>query len=134
MAEIWDVKTEASIGKPLTGHTDKVFAAAFRPDGQRIVSGSLDKTVRIWDAKTGAPIGKLLQSYEDTARTVAFSPDGQRIVSSSGNKTVRSWDISWESLLDKACNQLRYHPNLNQPTTDVAREAKQTCEQYVWKR
>jgi WD40 repeat protein len=30
---------------------------AFSPDGRRIVSGSIDGTIRIWDAASGAPIG-----------------------------------------------------------------------------
>ena len=34
----------------LKGHTDTVWSAAFSPDGQRIVSGSFDKTLKIWDA------------------------------------------------------------------------------------
>jgi WD40 repeat protein len=33
----------------MEGHTDLVNSAAFSPDGEQIVSGSLDKTVRVWE-------------------------------------------------------------------------------------
>ena len=38
----------------LTGHDDSVWSVAFSPDGQRIVSGSNDKTLKIWDASEEA--------------------------------------------------------------------------------
>jgi phage terminase small subunit len=37
----------------LTGHTKAVNSAAFSHDGLRIVTGSVDGTVRVWDAHTG---------------------------------------------------------------------------------
>src|SRR5262249_11233582 len=37
----------------LEGHTRRVSQAAFSPDGQRIVTASLDKTARVWNAATG---------------------------------------------------------------------------------
>jgi WD40 repeat protein len=37
-----------------TGHIGGVKSVCFSPDGNRIVSGSYDKTVRIWNAVTGA--------------------------------------------------------------------------------
>ena len=61
---IWDANTGAEIGDPLHGHDDPIYSVAFSPDGTRIVSGSLDETVRIWDATGRAQ----LQSYDHSVR------------------------------------------------------------------
>src|SRR5262249_9059797 len=37
----------------LQGHTGPVLSVVFSPDGKRLASGSLDKTVEVWDAQTG---------------------------------------------------------------------------------
>ena len=39
----------------LTGHSVDVSSIAFSPDGKRIVSGSLDFTVRVWNLPSLAP-------------------------------------------------------------------------------
>ena len=69
-----------------------MYSVAFSPDGQRIVSGSDDSTVRVWDAATGQPVGQPLTGHTGAVTSVAFSPDGKRIVSGSCDKTVRLWD------------------------------------------
>ena len=49
--EFWD----AAKGIELTtfrGHSGSVYAVAWSPDGQRIASGSEDRTIKIWDATT----------------------------------------------------------------------------------
>jgi len=83
----------------LEGHESSVKSVAFSPDGQRIVSGSEDNTLRLWDANTGAAIGQPLEGHgadEDFSGviSVAFSPDGQRIVSGGFDKTLRLWDAN----------------------------------------
>ena len=221
------------------GHADRVESLAFSPDGQHIVSGSQDGTVRLWDAESLRPIGEPMRMQKSAAKFVSFSPDGKHVIGRSVDGIVRVWDaqndvtnqelhddinnitrsrlgitrltsigfsndsqyiivegndnfagfgerrlafdlqgnsipeerqkeiindvkinfdaklnfspdgkkivsitsdgqsievhqVSLENWLKTGCNRLRYHPTLIKAETDVAKEAKDTCEKYVW--
>ncbi|MBF2020266.1 MAG: tetratricopeptide repeat protein [Hydrococcus sp. C42_A2020_068] len=79
------------------GHDDRVKAVAVSPDGQIIVSGSWDKTLRLWD-RQGNAIGQPFRGHEGDVTSVAFSPDGQTIVSGSGDGTVRLWNLEGNAI------------------------------------
>ncbi|CCA71411.1 related to WD40-repeat protein (notchless protein) [Serendipita indica DSM 11827] len=83
----------------LRGHEHSVMTVKFSPDGSRIISGSLDKTIRMWDAETGQQLGKPFEGHEDWVLAVEFSPDGSQIVSGSRDQTVRVWDAATGHLL-----------------------------------
>ncbi len=76
----------------LKGHTDTVPAAAFSPDGRRIVTGGADKTAKVWDSQTGKYL-LTLKGHTDRVSSAAFSPDGQRVVTGSWDKTAQVWDL-----------------------------------------
>ncbi|MBT9313849.1 hypothetical protein IXB50_00215 [Leptothoe spongobia TAU-MAC 1115] len=118
----------------LEGHRGSVRSVAFSPQGDRIVSGSADNTLRLWD-REGNPIGQPLEGHRDSVWSVAFSPQGDRIVSGSSDNTLRLWDrIRWQDWLHDCCNQLLHHSDLVRPKTDAARGACQVCMDQAWTR
>ena len=73
----------------LKGHTDFVTSVAFSPDGEKLVSGSWDKSIILWDPYTYKRIETGL--HENDVTSVTFSPDGQRIASTGADKVIRLW-------------------------------------------
>ncbi|KAG4273322.1 hypothetical protein FPRO04_14559 [Fusarium proliferatum] len=75
----------------LEGHDGSVLSVVFSADGQRLASGSGDKTVKVWDAHSGECL-KTLEGHDGSVSSVVFSADGQRLASGSDDKTVKIWD------------------------------------------
>jgi WD40 repeat protein len=75
----------------LSGHGDRVYSAAYSPDGTHIVTASADNSARIWDARAGAQ-RLVLSGHTDRVYAAVYSPDGARIVTGSRDKSARIWD------------------------------------------
>jgi WD40 repeat protein len=75
-----------------------VYAAAFSPDGTRLVTGGEDAVdggeVRLWDATTGAPLASPLP-HNSPVSTIHFRPDGLRFLSGTKWKgEVQLWETA----------------------------------------
>ena len=70
----------------LEEHTSWVYSVAFSQDGEQIISGSGDKTIRSWDSETGDVVLGPLEGHTGLVYSVAFSQNGKRIVSGSRDK------------------------------------------------
>ncbi len=79
---------QARSSRVFTGHTSGVWGVAVMSDGQRIVSGSWDNTVRMWELDSGRCLATL-KGYTGNIIGIAVTPDGLRVVSSSVSTTMQ---------------------------------------------
>jgi WD40 repeat protein/energy-coupling factor transporter ATP-binding protein EcfA2 len=142
-------------------HEGEVSDIAISPDGQTIVTASSvgvpaegisSSTLRLWDIHgnliTKFDLSNALFGREDSL--LAFSPSGKSMIAYSRGITssvMTALPSNSQVLLETACNRLRYHPILNNPTTpnlnkndpnlnkndiEVSRQAKEICQRDVW--
>ncbi len=76
----------------LSGHDGPVRAVAFSPNGQLVISGSEDNTIRVWDVATGEGV-KALRGHGSPVRACAFAPDGQWVLSGGDDQQARVWNV-----------------------------------------
>jgi WD40 repeat protein len=88
------------------GHSEMVTDVAFSPDGARLATVSLDKTVRVWDARDGTEIARLEgrplsaeHPLPSPSNGVGFNFDGTRIIAVEEFRTM-VWDAQAPFKLD----------------------------------
>jgi WD40 repeat protein len=98
---LWDVSGTA--GRPtqvreMAGHTGRVSAVAFRPDGKQVASASTGNQdgkkpgeVYLWGADTGERTGQLA-GLKTSVLSLSWRPDGRRLATLSADGSVRVWE------------------------------------------
>jgi WD40 repeat protein len=71
-------------------HESVVTSVAIFPDRRRMVTGSLDNTLRVWDLKTGVVLNKMV-GHRGGVWGLAVSRDGKLIASGDNNGDLIAW-------------------------------------------
>jgi WD40 repeat protein len=109
-ARLWDIATGKELLR-LQGHELDILAADFTPDGQRVVTGCADGTIRFWDMTPRHGYARLVDQAAQTwwiaerpagnywshmaqraIWSAACSPDGKRIAAAYFDGTLRIFD------------------------------------------
>jgi WD40 repeat protein len=75
------------------GHLDFVNACCYSRDGETILSGSYDNTMKTWSVATEKLI-RTFVGHTAGVKQCAFTPDGLMVISASLDRTVRLWRTS----------------------------------------
>lgn len=88
---VWSVQTGQLLDQ-LSGHEGPVSTLAFAADGNHLVSGSWDHTVRIWSIFGRSQTSEPLQLMSDIL-SVAFRPDGKQVAASTLDGQLSFWSV-----------------------------------------
>jgi len=98
---VWDAPGGQQLGTLSTGHTDRINAVTFSPDGKRMATASADGTAKVWDAATSRLLFSLaamgsgeqdIGGLFNGVLALEFSPDGKRLATASAEGTAKVWD------------------------------------------
>ena len=121
---IWNTETgkqeqafmENSFANDLAAQSAAVTVVMFNSDGNVLVSGHKNGSIRLLDMDTGKVI-QTLRGHADAVSSISFRPDGKTLASTSKDATARLWDVdSGEQIYalagyDKTTWRVFFYPN-----------------------
>jgi WD40 repeat protein len=97
---VWDASSGRVVAAMHEGTRGENYAyggnvitdASFSPDGTKVLTASLDGTVKEWDARTGQLLVSLTPAFQ--VYSAAFTPDGREIMTANDAAEVSFWDAA----------------------------------------
>ena len=103
------------------GHPGAINSGHFSPDGQQLITGGADGTVRIWNPR-GKEVTKIVVAPKVGVRYANFLANGRRLITLTTDGKMRLWNRSGKPLTPVLAamgrlNSIRFHPDGNQFAT-----------------
>jgi WD40 repeat protein len=102
--KLWDLQTGES-WLTLFGHKADVSCLTISGDGQTLISGSQDKTLRTWNLNRG-DLCHTFTGHRGTINIVILSENGEIAISGSADKTIKLWELKTGKLLQTLTGHL----------------------------
>jgi WD40 repeat protein/GTPase SAR1 family protein len=85
------LQESTTLSQIINTHADKVSVVAVTQDGQRIVSGSNDRSIQVFSLASGDLLSIFI--HIGGVNTLAIKPDEQQLISASINAPLQLWDL-----------------------------------------
>lgn len=119
----WDTRKQEVLYE-MKGHTDSITGLALSPDGNHILTNSMDNTLRTWDVRpfvTGSSRAVSVfeghqHDFQKQLLRCSWAPDGARITCGSADRFVYVWEVESKTILYKlpghtgAVQEVAFHP------------------------
>ena len=93
IVRVWDLEKPDAPPAELIGHQTYLYALAFSPKGDLLVSADSNGVLGLWDVEHGYEL-QMFTEETDWIWSIAFSPDGKHLASAHHHKkNARLWDI-----------------------------------------
>ena len=89
--KVWDIATGSEL-QSIVAHMQPVYSVAYSPNGQLLVSGSIDRTVKVWGVDNWQTRATF-SGHTDWIYSVAVAPSSVNFASASWDHTVKLWRL-----------------------------------------
>lgn len=112
---IWNLKSEKLL-YVIDAHKGWVNALAISKDGQLLISGSSDQSIKLWNPINGSHMQTIEATHEGEVLAIAISPNGQIFASAGTDGTFKLWNRNGTRRLTRKehqeqVNVLAFSPN-----------------------
>lgn len=77
----------------------ELLVTLIKPNGNTLISGSDDQTLKLWNTNTGQCL-RTLQGHTKAVWSITFSPNGEIVASGSDDGTIKIWDVETGACLN----------------------------------